>query len=508
MKQINQYVDNVTKKLSTTSKHSVQPETIGFVKEVKDGVVTISGLQSIGYGDLIEFENGEQAMIVDLLQDYVGAIVLGEYTDITSGQIAKPTGKTLSVPVSEAVLGRVVDPLVRPVDGGSHFASDTYYFIERSASGIVERQSVSVPLHTGTKAIDALTPIGRGQRELIIGDRGTGKTTLAIDAILNQKNEGVICIYCAIGQKNSKVASVVNLLKREKALDYTVVVKASASDPVTLQYIAPYTATAIAEYFMDKGKDVLVVYDDLSKHAWAYRQVSLILRRPAGREAYPGDVFYLHSRLLERSSRLNKDLGGGSITALPIIETLENDVSAYIPTNVISITDGQIYLEADLFNAGIRPAINVGRSVSRVGSAAQTKAMKQVAGKLKLDLAQYRELSAFSQFESDLDEETKSLLNRGAKVTQILKQINNKPYPLSHQIAVIWAATKGYLDTLSLNAIPQFEEKYLEDLTTRGKSILKEIDDKKIISEELEKKLEPFVKQNIDVLSENTQVTD
>ncbi|MCA9371279.1 F0F1 ATP synthase subunit alpha [Candidatus Woesebacteria bacterium] len=497
MKQINQYVDNVKKQLSSVKKTPVTPETIGVVDEVKDGIVTIRGLQSIGYGDLIVFENNEQAMVIDMLEDSVGAIVLGNYLGITAGQLVRPTGKTLSIPVSDQLLGRVIDPLVRPVDGLQPIKTDTYYFIERSAPGIVQRQSVSVPLQTGTKAIDALIPIGRGQRELIIGDRGTGKTTLAIDAILNQTKGDVICIYCAIGQKNSKVASVVNLLKKNNAIDYTIVVKASASDPVTLQYIAPYSATAMAEYFMDKEKDVLIIYDDLSKHAWAYRQISLVLRRPAGREAYPGDVFYLHSRLLERSARLNDKNGGGSITSLPIIETLENDVSAYIPTNVISITDGQIYLEADLFNAGIRPAINVGRSVSRVGSAAQTKAMKQVAGKLKLDLAQYRELSAFSQFESDLDEETKKLLNRGAKVTQILKQKQNHPYTLSTQVAVIWAATKGYLDDLAIDKITLFEQNYLQDLQTRGKALLVEIEKEKKVSEALEKKLEPIVKENV-----------
>jgi F-type H+-transporting ATPase subunit alpha len=386
---------------------------------------------------------------------------------------------------------------MRPQDGGSSIKSKTMYPIERTAPGIVRRKSVSQPLQTGIKAIDALIPIGRGQRELIIGDRGTGKTTIAVDTILNQKGNGVICVYCAIAQKSSKVATLVELLKSRQAMDYTVVVSATASDPVTLQYMAPYAATAVAEYFMDQGKDVLIIYDDLSKHAWAYRQISLILRRPAGREAYPGDVFYLHSRLLERSARIHPDYGGGSITSLPIIETLENDVSAYIPTNVISITDGQIFLETDLFNSGVRPAVNVGLSVSRVGSSAQTKAMKQVAGKLKLDLAQYRELSAFSQFESDLDPETKKQLNRGAKMTEILKQKNSNPYSLAEQVSIIWAVGKGFLDELTLRQVADFEGKFLDDLRLRGSKILSTIQKEEVISEAMEQELEKYVKSNL-----------
>ncbi|MFA9288430.1 MAG: F0F1 ATP synthase subunit alpha [Weeksellaceae bacterium] len=497
MKQFDQYIKDLEKELSSSSSVKAQPQEVGTVQEVKDGVVTLRGLHNVGYGELIEFDNGETAMIIDMVEDIVGAIVLGDYLGISAGQKARGTGRTLSVPVSDEVLGRTVDPIMRPLDNGANIKSKTYYPVEKLAPGIVQRKSVSVPLQTGIKAIDSLIPIGRGQRELIIGDRGTGKTTIAIDTILNQKGQDVICIYCAIGQKNSKVATTIELLRANGALDYTVIVNAAAADPVTLQYIAPYTATAIGEYFMDKGKDVLVIYDDLSKHAWAYRQVSLILRRPAGREAYPGDVFYLHSRLLERSARLNEENGGGSITSLPIIETLENDVSAYIPTNVISITDGQIFLETDLFNSGIRPAVNVGLSVSRVGSAAQTKAMKKVAGKLKLDLAQYRELSAFSQFESDLDAETKSFLNRGAKVTQILKQDQSKPYDLGSQIAIIWAATKGHLDDVPLDAIPAFEQKFIADLRTRGKKVLEDINKNKDVSEDVEKKLEQFVKDNL-----------
>jgi len=497
MKQLDQYIKQIEQELKSRKGIHIESREIGYVTEVKDGVVTLSGLDNIGYGDLIEFENGEKAMIIDLLEDEAGAIVLGDYLGITAGQKAKGTGITLSIPVSGELLGRVVDPLSRSLDDGVSIKSKTFYQIERQASGIVKRQSVSQPVQTGIKAVDALIPIGRGQRELIIGDRGTGKTTIAIDTIINQKGQDMICVYCAIGQKSSKVATTIELLKKKRAMDYTVVVNASASDPVTLQYLAPYSATAIAEYFMDRGKDVLIVYDDLSKHAWAYRQVSLILRRPAGREAYPGDVFYLHSRLLERSCRMSPKYGGGSITSLPIIETLENDVSAYIPTNVISITDGQIFLETDLFNSGVRPAVNVGLSVSRVGSAAQTKAMKQVAGKLKLDLAQYRELSAFSQFESDLDEQTKKQLNRGAKMTQILKQKQSNPYNLAEEVAIIWAGSHGYLDDLTLDQVTAFENRYLSDLRTRAKGLLADINKEKIISEKAEKEFAKFVKENM-----------
>lgn len=497
MKQLDQFLQEIQHELEQQQGTKVETKDVGTVEEVKDGVVTLSGLDNISFGDLIEFENGEKAMIIDMMEDSVGAIVLGDYLGITSGHTAKGTGRTLSIPVADGLLGRVVDPLMNPQDGGPEVKSDNYYDIERMAPGIVRRKSVSQPLQTGIKAIDSLIPIGRGQRELIIGDRGTGKTTIAIDTILNQKNENVICVYCAISQKSSKVAALAELLKEKGAMDYTVIVNASASDPVTLQYIAPYSATAVAEHFMDQGKDVLIVYDDLSKHAWAYRQVSLILRRPAGREAYPGDVFYLHSRLLERAARIHPDYGGGSITALPIIETLENDVSAYIPTNVISITDGQIFLETDLFNAGIRPAVNVGLSVSRVGSSAQTKAMKQVAGKLKLDLAQYRELSAFSQFESDLDEETKKFLNRGAKMTQILRQKQNRPYDLASQVAIIWAGSNGHLDSIPLNKVEEFETQFISDLNTRGKKLMETINKDKLISEESEKELEKFVKANL-----------
>ncbi len=496
MKVIDQSIEEIqkqVKKIDVTS----DKEEIGWATEVRDGVIALNGLREVSYGEIVEFENGVQAMVIDLWEDRVGAIVLGDYLEIKAGSIAKATGKSLQTPVSEEVLGRVVDPLVDPVDGGKKISTKNYQPVEKIAPGVVFRKSVSVPLQTGIKAIDSLIPIGRGQRELIIGDRGTGKTTVAIDTIINQKNEDVICVYCAVGQKRSSVASIVELLRQQKALDYTVVVSATASDAASLQYIAPYSACAIAEYFMGKGKDVLVIYDDLTKHAWAYRQISLILRRPAGREAYPGDVFYLHSRLLERACRIDPKYGGGSITALPIIETLENDVSAYIPTNVISITDGQLFLETELFNAGMRPAINVGISVSRVGSSAQTKAMKQVAGKLKLDLAQYREMAAFSQFESDLDSETKKFLNRGARMTQLLKQGKNRPYDLAAQVAIIWAGNSGILDEMAVADIEKFETSFIEDLQTRGKSLCARINKNKVLEKKDEEELEKLVKENL-----------
>ena len=460
MKLIDEYLQDIERDLKKSA-ISINTEEVGLVDEVRDGVALVTGLDNVTFGEVVQFASGIKGYVIDLLEDKVGVVVLGDYLPIKSSEQVKALGYTLSVPVSDAILGRVVDPLCNPQDNLPAIKADKMYPVEKIAPTVVYRKSVSVPLQTGIKAIDALTPIGRGQRELIIGDRGTGKTTIALDTIINQKGQNVICIYCGVGQKNSKMALVVDLLRKNKALDYTVVVNAPAADSVALQYIAPYSASAIAEYFMDKGKDVLVIYDDLSKHAWAYRQISLILRRPAGREAYPGDIFYLHSRLLERSCRIDEKYGGGSITALPIVETLEGDVSAYIPTNIISITDGQIFLETDLFNAGVRPAINIGISVSRVGGNAQTKAMKQVAGKLKLDLAQYREMAAFSQFESDLDEETKKLLNRGAKVTQILKQDKNKPYSLGEEIVVLWAAHKGYLDTVAVNDVEKFEKRMI-----------------------------------------------
>lgn len=493
MRSLDAYIKEIEKELSTR-KTSSKEEEVGTLVEVKDGVAILSGLKNAFYGEIVEFANGVNGFIIDLTEDSVGVVVLGDYLSLEAGSLVTATGRILSLPVTEKLLGRVVSPLSEALDGGVRIKSDTYYPIEKIAPGVVYRKSVNVPLQTGIKAIDAMIPIGRGQRELIIGDRATGKTTIAIDTILNQKSEGVICIYCAIGQKSSKVAAIVDTLKKHKAIDYTVVVNASSSDSVALQYLAPYSATAIGEYFLDKGKDVLVIYDDLTKHAWAYRQISLVLRRPAGREAYPGDIFYLHSRLLERACRIDEKYGGGSLTALPIIETLEGDIAGYIPTNVISITDGQIFLETELFNSDIRPAINVGTSVSRVGGSAQAKAMRQVAGRLKLDLAQYRAMAAFSQFESDLDEETKKLLNRGSKVTQALKQKKNNPYSLGEQVAVIWAATNGYLDALTINEIPTYEEKFLSVLRTTKKDLVKKINKAKILDKEDEKELEKLAK--------------
>ncbi len=494
MKTLDSFIKEIEKELSGKTKISYSAE-IGEVVEVKDEVVTAVGLQGVAYGELVEFARGEKGYVIDLQEDLVGIIVLDEFEKIKAGEEVKATGRTLSVGVSEKVIGRVVDPLLRPIDGREPIPAKKYYPVERLAPGVVYRKPVNVPLQTGIKAIDALIPIGRGQRELIIGDRNTGKTTVAIDTILNQKDQDVICIYCSVGQRESKLALVIDLLERKGAMDYTVVVAANASDPVSLQFLAPYAATAIGEYFMDQGKDVLVIYDDLSKHAWAYRQISLVLRRPAGREAYPGDIFYLHSRLLERACRLDEKYGGGSLTALPIIETLEGDVSAYIPTNVISITDGQIYLERDLFNKGIKPAINVGTSVSRVGSSAQTKAIKKVASRLKLDLAQYREMAAFSQFESELDEETRKFLNRGAKITQVLIQEKNQPYDLASEVIVIWAATKGYLDEIELSKVKSFEKDLLELFELEAADLKKKINKEKIFDEEDEKKMQKLVKK-------------
>lgn len=490
---ITQLIKEFEKEITQDEKKSRGVQEIGIVEEVKDGIITASGFDTVGYGELVTFEGGVGGMVVDLTETNVGIIVLGEYIGIQAGSRVTATGKTLSIGVSESLLGRVVDPLGNPEDGAGKIKTEQVYPVEKIAPGVVKRKSVTVPVQTGIKAVDALVPIGRGQRELIIGDRGTGKTTICIDTIINQRGLDMICIYCAIGQKNAKIAATYELLKSQGAMDYTIIVKASASDPVAMQYIAPYSATAIAEYFMDKGKDVLVVYDDLTKHAYAYRQISLILRRPAGREAYPGDVFYLHSRLLERSCRLSEKAGGGSITALPIIETLENDVSAYIPTNVISITDGQIFLETDLFNAGMRPAINVGISVSRVGGAAQTKAMKQVAGRLKLDLAQYRELAAFAQFDSDLDPETKKFLNRGAKGTEILKQPKNKTLDLAHEVVLLWAVSNGHLDNVEIHKVAEYQIALFRACEVQHKKLLDRINKNKILEKEDEEELTKIV---------------
>lgn len=447
----------------------------GIVQSIADGVALISGLSQCQASEMISFENGVVGVALNLQEDTVGVILLGDYKGIKEGDKAKRTGTILSIPVGDDIMGRVVDPLAAPVDGEGDIKTDKQQLIERVAPGVMTREPVSVPLQTGIKAIDALVPIGRGQRELIIGDRQTGKTAVAIDTIINQKGQNIKCVYVAIGQKKSKVMRAVQKLQAAGAMEYTTVVLAGASDSSALQYIAPYSGVAIAEYFLDKGEDVLVIYDDLSKHAAAYREISLLLRRPPGREAYPGDVFYLHSRLLERACRLNDNYGGGSITALPIIETQGGDVSAYIPTNVISITDGQVFLEAGLFNKGIRPAINVGLSVSRVGGSAQTKAMKKTAGPMKLALAQYRELESFAQFDSDLDPQTKKVLDHGAKSTELLKQPQYSPISMPQQVVSIYALNNGLLTNIALSDIGKWEAGLYKFLKASKSSLLEDI---------------------------------
>ncbi|MGI6127169.1 MAG: F0F1 ATP synthase subunit alpha [Planifilum sp.] len=466
---------------------------VGTVIQVGDGIARIFGLSQVMAGELLEFENGVMGMALNLEEDNVGAVILGPYTEIREGDQVKRTGRIMEVPVGEALLGRVVNPLGQPLDGKGDIETDQFRPVESPAPGVVDRKSVHEPLQTGIKAIDSMIPIGRGQRELIIGDRQTGKTAIAIDTIINQKDEDVICIYVAIGQKQSTVASVVEKLRRFGAMDYTIVVNASASDPAPLLYLAPYAGCAMGEYFMYQGRHVLVVYDDLSKQAAAYRELSLLLRRPPGREAFPGDVFYLHSRLLERAAKLNDEKGGGSLTALPFIETQAGDVSAYIPTNVISITDGQIFLESDLFYAGVRPAVNVGLSVSRVGGSAQIKAMKKVAGGLRLDLAQYRELAAFAQFGSDLDKATQARLARGERVTELLKQDENQPMPVEKQVASLYTATKGYLDDIPVADVRRFEREFLSFLDAEHADILKDIKEKKDLTEEIENRLKQAI---------------
>ncbi len=484
-------------------------QNIGRVVEIGDGVARVEGLSDAQASELIEFPGKIYGLALNLEEYGVGAIIFGDFTKIKEGMEVKTTGEILQVPVGESLLGRVVDALGNPIDGKGAINPPAgglkKYPVEKIAPGVITRQSVNTPLQTGIKAIDAMIPIGRGQRELIIGDRSTGKTTIAIDTIINQKD--VICIYVAIGQKTSKIAQLVTKLEEAGAMEHTIVVSASAADAATLQYIAPYSGTAFGEYFMDQGKDVLVVYDDLSKHAQAYRQVSLLLRRPSGREAYPGDVFYLHSRLLERAARLNKEYGGGSITALPIIETQAGDISAYIPTNVISITDGQIFLEPDLFFAGVRPAINVGLSVSRVGGSAQTKAMKAVAGRLRLDLAQFRALAAFAQFSSDLDPETRAQIERGKRLTEILKQPPYSPVPVEEQVVVLWAATQGYLDNIEVEKVKEFEQKYIAFLRLREKKLLQEIAEKKELNEQLTRQSEEATKEFLKIFGAGKPVT-
>jgi len=489
--------DFIKKIRSYSPKPSVRH--VGRVLSVADGVVQVSDLPHAAYLEKVVFANGIEGFIINLEEDKVGIIVLGEYTGIKEGDEVETTGQLLSVPVGEQFLGRVINPLGDAIDGKKEITSKQMYPIEKIAPGVIYRQRVSTPLQTGIKAIDALIPIGRGQRELIIGDRNTGKTAIAIDTIINQKDSDVYCIYVAIGQKTSRIAHVVADLEQHHALSHTIVVCASASDPISYQYLAPYAGCALGEYFMDQGKDALIIYDDLSKHAWAYRQISLALRRPSGREAYPGDVFYLHSKLLERACRLNEKKGGGSLTALPIIETQANDVSAYIPTNVISITDGQIYLEPDLFNAGQRPALNVGISVSRVGGDAQIKAMKKVAGSLKLDLAQYRELAAFAQFSSDLDQATKKQIDRGSRMVELLKQGQYVPMPVEEQVSVIWAASNGYLDAIPTARIREFETKFLSYMQDNYKNILSFIAKEKQITDAvqngLKQAIDGFIKE-------------
>jgi F-type H+-transporting ATPase subunit alpha len=484
-------------------------EKVGTVVEIGDGVARIIGLENALSSEMLEFlpssakataGEGEvrepiYGMVLNLEEDRIGAMILGAYEGIKEGDTVRSTGRVLSVPVSENFIGRVINPLGTPIDGKGAIVADKFMPIEKIAPGVITRKSVHQPLQTGIKAIDAMIPIGRGQRELIIGDRQTGKTAIAVDTIINQKGQNVKCIYVAIGQKESKVARIVAELEARGAMEYTTVVVAGASDPAPLSYIAPYAGCTLGEFFMDKGEDVLIIYDDLSRHAWAYRQISLILRRPPGREAYPGDVFYIHSRLLERSAKLNENFGGGSITALPIIETQSGDVSAYIPTNVISITDGQIYLEADLFYKGIRPALNVGISVSRVGSSAQTKAMKKVAGKLRLDIAQFRELEAFAQFGSDLDENTRQRIERGKRTVEILKQGQYEPMLVEHQVAIIYAVINGFLDDVAVDQVAKWERDFHKYLDTSAKSVLDMISQEKDLTDEVVAKLQGTIKE-------------
>jgi F-type H+-transporting ATPase subunit alpha len=462
---------------------------IGRIITIQDGVAKISGLPHVAYLERLEFPHNISGFAINLEEDAVGAIILGDYLRLKEGDEVEATGQLLSIPVDKSFLGRVINPIGEPLDGKSLIRTKTVYPLEKIAPGVVSRQQVNTPLQTGIKAIDAMIPIGRGQRELIIGDRNTGKTSIAVDTIINQRTENVTCIYVAIGQKTSRIAHVAAELARHKAMGHTIIVSAAASESVAYQYIAPYAGCAIAEYFMDQGKDVLIIYDDLTKHAWAYRQIALALKRPSGREAYPGDVFYLHSRLLERSCRMADSKGGGSITALPIIETQANDISAYIPTNVISITDGQLFLEPDLFNAGQRPAINVGISVSRVGGAAQAKAMKKVAGSLKLDLAQYRSLAAFAQFSTDVDEVTKKQIERGSRMLELLKQDRYNPMPLYKQVVSIWAGNNGYLDDIPVSSVGRFEQEFLTFLDHSYKKLLAALEKKKEVTLDFEKDL-------------------
>ena len=487
-------IENLKQQIAQT-KLETQIEKIGEVVKIADGVATLNGLTDVMSGELLEFPGEIFGVALNLEEDSIGAMILGNYLKIKEGDTVKSTGRILEVPVGQQMVGRVVNSLGQAIDGKEEIKTDQFYPVEKIAPGVITRKPVDTPLQTGIKAIDSMIPIGRGQRELIIGDRQTGKTALAIDAIINQKGKDVVCIYVAIGQKESKVAKIVKKLEEEGAMEHTIVVLAGASDPASMSFIAPYTGCAIGEYFMDQGKDAMIIYDDLSKHAWAYRQVSLILKRPPGREAYPGDIFYLHSRLLERAAKRDEKYGGGSLTALPIIETQAGDVSAYIPTNVISITDGQIFLETDLFYQGIRPAVNPGISVSRVGSNAQTKAMKKVAGKLRLELAQFRELAAFAQFSSDLDKETKQRIERGKRLTEVLKQDQYVPMETEEQVAIIFATINGFLDDIEIEKVKDFERDLIDHLRDKNNHILEDIQKEENISEETEKDLNQVLEE-------------
>ncbi|KKQ70438.1 MAG: ATP synthase F1 subunit alpha, F-type H+-transporting ATPase subunit alpha [Candidatus Peregrinibacteria bacterium GW2011_GWC2_39_14] len=489
MSESSSNIIGLLKKQLLDFKTQASTEEVGTVIEAGDGVVRATGLSNAKSAELLEFQNGTLGWALNLEEDTVGAVILGESEGIKEGDTVKSTGRILSVPVGDQLIGRVVNALGQALDGKGAIQSDKYYPVEKIAPGVMFRKSVDRPVQTGLRAIDAMIPIGRGQRELIIGDRQTGKTAIAVDAIINQKGEDMICIYVAIGQKESKIAKIVTELEKHGSMDYTIIVMAGASHPASLQFLAPYSGCAMAEYFLDKGKDVLIVYDDLSKHANSYRQISLLLKRPPGREAFPGDIFYLHSRLLERACCIDKQFGGGSITALPVIETQAGDLSAYIPTNVISITDGQIFLEADLFYKGIRPAINVGLSVSRVGSAAQIKAMKKIAGKMRLELAQYRELAVFAQFGSDLDAGTKKQLDRGARLTEILKQGQYVTTPVEMQVAIIYAVTTGLTDDVTVDEIQKFMEEMFKYLKTSHSKVMTELKEKKELIPEVESAL-------------------
>ena len=488
-------ISSILKQQITDYDQSVSVSNVGTVLQIGDGIARIYGLDQVMAGELLEFEDGTEGIALNLEDDNVGAVLMGEALGVQEGSNVKSTGKIASVPVGEAMQGRVVNPLGQPIDGKGEIPTSDNRLIEEMAPGIIKRRSVHEPMQTGITSIDAMIPVGRGQRELIIGDRQTGKTAIAIDTIINQKGQDVVCVYVAIGQKSASVANVVEVLREKGALEYTVVVSAGASEAAALQYLAPYTGAAIAEHFMYQGKATLVIYDDLTKQAQAYRQMSLLLRRPPGREAYPGDVFYCHSRLLERAAKLSDDMGGGSMTALPIIETQAGDVSAYIPTNVISITDGQIFLSADLFNSGLRPAINVGISVSRVGGAAQTKAIKKIAGTLKLELAQFDELAAFSQFASDLDEATQQQLERGKRLRELLKQAQFSPLNLAEQVAVVYAGVKGLIDEVPVEDVTKFAAELREYLKLNKAEFIEEILKEKKLNEGLENTLKEVIKE-------------